>query len=123
MASRIEVFDLTIPIGTLISAPITIPLDMDDGVVTRIEMRWPPGPSGLVGLKVRHSKQTVIPYSNNTFIVTDNEIITWPVQNYPTGNMWDVQGYNLDAFVHTIQIRMLLDEITTAPALPQLVTI
>lgn len=123
MASRVEVFDLTVPAGTAIATPVTLPTSMDDGVVQRLEMRWPPGPSGLVGLRLRHSQQVVIPYSVNAWIISDSEPIYWDLQGYPTGNAWDFLGYNLGVYPHTIQVRFLLDEIAMKPQTTQLIAI
>ncbi|HEU5219175.1 MAG TPA: hypothetical protein VFU23_10980 [Gemmatimonadales bacterium] len=123
MASRIEIFDVTIPPGTPQSAPVTVPLPFDDGNVERIELRWPPGPAGLVGLRIRHSSQVVIPYSGTAWIVSNDEPIYWPVEGYPATDKWDVIGYNTGAYPHTIQVRLLITE-TVNPVVPvTLVTI
>ena len=114
MAERIEFTDVTIPAGTPIAAPVTIPVDFDDGIVERLEMRWPAGPSGLVGLRVGHSGQVIIPFSINTFLISDDEAIAWPLSGYPTANKWFVQGYNLDIYPHTIQFRWLINETATS---------
>lgn len=123
MATRVEMTDVTIPAGTAKATPVIIPVNFDDGRVDRIEMRWPPGPSGLVGLQVRHSKQVIIPYAVNTFLVSDNEIIAWPLEGYPEANMWDVVGYNIDAYDHTIQFRWLITDAVPGVSLAPLVPI
>lgn len=111
MAERIEIFDVTIPAGTPIATPVTIALPMPAGVVTRIEQRWPPGPAGLVGLRVAHSSQVIIPRTGATFLVTDDEVVDWSVEGYPTGDKWTVVGYNTGLNAHTIQFRIHLNEL------------
>lgn len=123
MATRVEMTDVTIPAGTAKATPVIIPANFDDGRVDRIEMRWPPGPSGLVGIQVRHSQQVIIPYAVNTFLVCDNEIIAWPVEGFPEANKWDVVGYNLGVFPHTIQIRWLITDVAPTLSLAPLVPI
>lgn len=124
MAERIEIIDVTIPAGTAVATPATVNLNIPDGVVRRIEQRWPPGPAGLVGLKVRHSAQIIIPRSGGAFLVTEDEVVIWDVDGLPTGNKWSVVGYNTDINNHTIQFRILLDEIPTPQRSPvQLVPI
>lgn len=124
MAERVEIVNVTIAAGTLSTAPVTVALPIPDGVMTRIEMRWPPGPAGLVGLKVAHSGQVIIPRTGTAFLITDDEVVIWDVEGYPTGNKWTVVGFNTDVNNHTIQFRCLLNEIPVAARPPiQLVPI
>jgi len=116
MASRIEITDVTIPAGTAIATPLRVFPNFNDGIVERIEMRWPPGPSGLVGLRIGHSGQVTIPFRNNTFLITDNELVSWPVEAMPTANKWFVDGYNVDVFDHTVQFRWLISEMAVIQA-------
>ena len=126
MASRIEFTNVTVPAGTLITAPVRTVPTFDDGEVARIEMRWPPGPSGLVGLRIGHSNQVLIPYQVNAWLITDDEAIGWDVEGFPTARKWFIDGYNSDIYDHTIQFRWLLNEVPIAtlappPLLPALV--
>jgi hypothetical protein len=123
VATRIEVFDVTIPAATAQAAPVTVALPFDDGELERIEMRWPPGPAGLVGLRIRHSSQVVIPYSGTSWVVSDDEPIYWPVSGYPATDKWDVLGYNTGAYPHTIQVRLLVNDPVKPYTPPQLISI
>lgn len=114
MATRIELTNVTIPAGTPIAAPVRITPTFDDGELERIEMRWPPGPSGLVGLRIGHSQQVIIPFDVNAWLITDDEPIGWNVSGFPTAAKWFIDGYNTDVNPHTIQFRWLLNDITTA---------
>lgn len=111
MADRIELFQVTCPLGTAITTPFTQALSMPECDVERIEVTIPKGPSGLMGFRFRHSAQVVIPYSGSNWIVTDGEVLNWAVANYPTGDKWSLQMYNTDIFDHTVYIRMLVNEI------------
>lgn len=110
MASRIEQFQCTIAAGTAIATPQTFPLTFNRGIVQKLEITVPPGPSGLVGFQITHSGSVIIPYNSATFIVTDNEHIEWDVENYPTGSAWGLRGYNLDVYAHSIFVRFLIRE-------------
>lgn len=124
MADRIELFEVTVPAATLQAAPTTTALTFQDGAVSAIEVVVPPGPSGLLGFQIWFSGQRVIPFRNNTFFKTDNEIIKWPIQGFPTTGRWQFVAYNIDVYAHTLQVRMLVDEVSRAPAaLPPLVPI
>lgn len=105
MADRIEVFEIAVPAGTAIATPQTTALSMIDGHVERIEITIPPGPSGLVGFRIIHSQQVIIPFSGNTWVIADDEKISWPISNYPVGNKWSIRAYNTDIYAHTLYFR------------------
>lgn len=124
MADRIELFDVTVPPATMQAAPQITALTFQDGAVERIEVVVPPGPSGLLGFQLWYSGQRIIPYRNDTFFKTDNEVINWPLNGYPTTGRWQFVAYNTDIYAHTIQVRILVNEVSRAPAaLPPLVPI
>lgn len=110
MAQRIETFDVTIAAGTAIATPQTTVLNFNQGVVQQLEIIVPPGPSGLVGFRIRHSGQTIIPQSGVGWIISNDEQIKWPLENYPVGNKWSIQAYNTDVFQHTLYLRFLILE-------------
>lgn len=111
MAERIEIEDITVPPGTLSSAPASFALVWREGYPAFVEFRFPPGPSGLVGLKLLHSGRVVIPKRNNAFLVADGEVIKWPLEGFPYNANYTVQAYNEGVYEHTIQVRMGLNEI------------
>lgn len=121
MASRIETFDVTIPANTAIATPQNTPLTFNEGIVQRLEILVPPGPSGLVGFRILHSGTTVIPYAYTKFIIADNEVLKWDLENYPTGSAWSITAYNTDVYAHTLYLRFLVVEsqrysvVTVAP--------
>lgn len=110
MASRIETFDVTIPASTPIATPQTTALNFNDGIIERLEILIPPGPSGLVGFRILHSGTTVIPYAYANFIIADNEVLKWDLENYPTGSAWSIQAYNTDVYAHTLYLRFFVIE-------------
>lgn len=116
MVDRIESFTVTIPAGTAIATPVTVPTSFPDGVVVQIETRIPSGPSGLMGFAFQHSSQQIIPRTDGEWILGDDDYFTWPLQNYPTGNKWSVLGYNLDVYDHSFYLRYLVNELTIAQA-------
>lgn len=111
MADRIETPAITIAAGTAIASPATTAFNWRDGIIERMEIRVPPGPSGLVGFRILHSGQQVIPFQGTDWIITDSEILSWDLQNYPTGNKWSVRAYNLDLYPHTLYFRFLVREL------------
>ena len=113
MAERIEIKTITTPAGTTTSSPLVTSLTWREGYPIRVELRIPPGPSGLMGVQLAHSGQVIIPHDPTEWLVTDNEPVIWPLDNYPYNAKWTVRTYNTDIYEHSLQIRMLLMEIGT----------
>lgn len=113
MAQRVEIVDVTVPLGTAKATPATFPLTWREGYIEFVEVKVPPGPSGLVGFQVLHSGARIIPKGANTFLVTDNETIRWDLEHFPSGASWSIRAYNTGAFDHTLQFRFGINEIGT----------
>lgn len=111
MAQRIEIKEITIVAGTLKTAPQINTLTWREGYPEFVEIRFPPGPSGLVGVQVRHSGRRIIPKADNNFLVTDNEVIRWELEGYPYNAVYAVVTYNEGFFNHTLQFRWGINEI------------
>lgn len=118
MAQRIEAPTVTVPAGTAIAAPQTTALALRDATLERIEVKVPPGPSGLVGFALLHSGQQVIPFRVGDWIIADDETLDWTVESYPTGNKWSVRAYNLDIYPHTLYLRLHFREFGPAVVTP-----
>jgi hypothetical protein len=123
MAQRINVKVVTVPANTQQAAPLTTTFTIRPGTVERIEVLVPPGPSGFLGFQVLFAGVLVIPDDIGVFIVTDNELISWPLGEYPTDGRWSVRAYNTDVFDHSIHVRLLVNELRApvqlfAPTVP-----
>lgn len=118
MASRIEAPAVTVAAGTAIATPATTALTWRDGTVERVEVLVPPGPSGLVGFRILHSGQQVIPFQGTDWIITDNEKLSWDIDGYPTGGKWAIRAYNTDIYPHTLYFRFLIREFGLAVPAP-----
>lgn len=115
MARRIEAFDVTIAAGVLQASPATTNLVFSEGIVTNIEVLVPPGPSGLVGFAFTYGGHQVIPNTAGQFIISDGEVIDWPVEGFPTGGQWQLRAFNTDIFSHTLHLRLLVEEFPAPP--------
>lgn len=114
MSNEIRAFNCTIPPGTLITAPISIDMSFPAREVTEIDVNVPPGPSGLAGFAIGSAGTIVIPYGAQSWIVTDDEKISWPLQGYINSGSWTFFGYNLGKYAHTFYVRFLLSLLTPA---------
>lgn len=122
MATRIEPFEVSIPPFTLIGSFQRTDLTFQDGRVDRVEILIPPGPSGLVGFRLAHSGQSVIPYTGERWFVADNVHLDWPLENFPTGGAWELWAYNVDIYAHTLRVWFHVSEVATPldPVVPVL---
>lgn len=111
MSDRIEPFAVVVAAGTTQLAPATTDLVFNDGIVDRLVITVPPGPSGLSGFQILYDGQSVIPYTGGQFIVADNRVIDWDMHNYPTGQGWQIRAYNTDVYDHTYYLEFHITEI------------
>jgi len=113
--NRVEAPTLVVPAGTLSTAPVTQLLFTQRAQLMRLEIRVPPGPSGLVGFRFTHSQEQVIPKVAGTWIVTDDEVISWVLDDLSQQPDWRISAYNTDVFDHTLFVRVLLDDRVQLP--------
>lgn len=118
MARDIRTFTATIPAGTAQATPVTVALAMPPRIVRHIDIRVPPGPSGLMGFALAAAGVPILPSNAGGWIITDDEAISWDVAGQITSGAWQLIGYNTGTQPHSIYLRFLLDVIgadTPAP--------
>lgn len=117
MATEVRVYSLDIPAGTLSTAPVSLALGMPPRVVDAVQVIVPPGPAGGMGWRIQYSGVTVVPYDSDAWVITSDEIITWPLEHQPTAGDWTVQGYNEGVNAHTVYFRFLVRPAVAPPVL------
>src|SRR5487761_287165 len=90
-------------------------LVMPPRIVVEIDIKVPPGPRGEMGFALWASGLTVIPEQASTWIVADDEEISWPLQDQIDSGGWQLAAYNLGQYDHTVYLRFLVSP-TTSPA-------
>jgi hypothetical protein len=118
LASEIRSFQVTVPANTPQSAPVTQSVAFPPRTVTAVRWKVPPGPSGLMGWALTYAGNPVIPRVQGTYIVTDNDADTWPLEGYPDQGNWSVTAYNTDIYPHTVYLDFLLDQNSAATPQP-----
>lgn len=116
MAVEVRDFTVTIPAGTAVSAHFTASLAFPARVVTQINVRVPPGPRGEVGFAIGTGGLNVLPYDPGTFIVTDDEDLTYVLEETITSGAWQLLGYNTGSFDHTLRIYFSCDLVQSSAA-------
>lgn len=112
MAVEVYAFAVTIPAGTLITAPFRQSITMPVRKVDTLEWRVPPGPSGLMGFAVTMGGVNVLPTKPGTYLVADDEHAEWSLTGLPDSGAWQVSGYNTGVFDHAVYLRWLVDVVT-----------
>lgn len=115
-AQQIQTFEVTIPAGTPQSTIYVADMAMPPRTVVEIDIRVPPGPRGTMGFAIWASGLTVIPEQYGQFIVTDDEEINWPLQDQLDSGGWQLAGYNLGDYDHTLYVRFQLVPVATTMA-------
>lgn len=108
MAQQVYIFAVATPAGTAKSSPQTTQMTMPPRVVDRVEIEVPPGPRGEVGFHIGSKGTQIIPDGVGTFIVTDGEVIQWPLEDQMDSGGWELVTYNTGFYSHTITVRFLV---------------
>jgi len=122
MASQVFAFQVTIPPGTPQSVPFRQLITIPQRKVDTLEITVPPGPGGVMGFAITMRGISVIPEVAGTYIVTDDQHISWPLTDLPTSGDWEVSGYNTGVWPHTVYLTWLVDLVdqpTSPPLLMQ----
>ena len=104
MAQLIYSFALTIPAGTPINSPCTLPMQMPTCEVTRLDIRIPAGPQGCAGFSIGAAGTPVIPVNAGGWIVGNDDRYTWDLENIINSGSWQFFGYNVGNNPHTIYL-------------------
>ncbi len=119
MPDLVQSFVPSIPAGTAIASPVTVPMNIPSRIVNKIRVRIPPGPSGQMGFQIGSSGQQIIPENTGAFLVADDEIFEWDVTDFPQGGSYQLIGYNLGIYAHSVYVTFVLaplDQPSNPPA-------
>lgn len=107
MAIEVRRFTVTTPAGTAQSTPLTTKLTIPPRRVDEVRFRIPPGPSGQLGFQLLMGGQVVIPFDATQWIIADDEVIAYPLDNFPTSGGWALLSYNGGSYDHSIWVTLL----------------
>ena len=117
MAREVYRFAVAVPAGTAKTSPASIACPMPPRQVTRVEVKVPPGPHGLVGFQLASGGVPMIPLPAGAFVVTDDEELGWDLEGQIDSGAWQVLAYNTGSFDHTLEVRFLCDLVVPAAGL------
>jgi hypothetical protein len=104
-ASRIEVFDVLAPAGTLQAAPLEVPTPFAQGELVGVTIIIPDGHNGLTGIQLAVAHAQALPYTRGAWIVGNDDQPAFDTVGYPNNGAWSALVYNVDAFPHTFHVR------------------
>lgn len=101
-------FDLPIPKNTLASAPEEVEVNLTWGVITEVEIRFPPRCVGLAKVKILERRHQLWPTNLDEWFYGNDETIKWDEYHelFEMPALFTLLGYNEDdTFPHTPIIR------------------
>ena len=116
MAAEVHQFTATIPANTAKSSLYTYDISLSDFEIESIDLEVPPGPAGLMGFYLARSGQQWIPYESGEYLVWDDRFDSWHLTDQPTGSGWQIVGYNLDDYDHSVVVRFHINTLTVPAA-------
>lgn len=112
-ADRVELAQVTVPAGTAQASAAETDLSFPPGWVQELELVIPDGHAGVTGIAIAQAHQITIPARGQVWIVSNDEVIRWPIKDTLGTGQWSAFAYNLDPFnPHTFYVRFLVREIT-----------
>lgn len=118
MAAEVRQYTATFPAGTAIAHPVVVPVVFPPRIVRSVDWRIPPGAQGVMGWQLAMGGVQVLPTSSDTWVVDDGTSGTFTLTNYPDSGSWQVVGYNVGAFQHSVFLTFHLDLPSPARAVP-----
>jgi hypothetical protein len=118
MATQIFASTATIPAGTPIAAPVTVDISIPQMYTEQIEWHMPKGAAGLVGWRLTSGGAQVLPAALGSWIITEAEKGSWLVTGLHDSGKWEVTGYNLGTFPHSVYVRLHASPIGPASRYP-----
>ena len=101
-------FDLPIPKNTTARAPVELEVNLTWGVITEVEIRFPPRCGGLAKAKILEHRHQLWPTNLDEWFYGNDETIKWDEYHalFEMPALFTLLGYNDDdTFKHTPIIR------------------
>jgi len=102
-------FQITVPANTAITVPVEQDLKLTHGVVHKLDINFPPGCVGLVGIGIFNAIHQVWPTNPEEMFFADDETISFREHYELITDPYILTArlYNLDdTFEHTITVRI-----------------
>lgn len=114
----IYTFKLPLSPGTEAETPAVSQINLTVGVLKTIEIMYPAGCAGQVGVRIKERERVIFPSNPDEWFIDDDRVVRWS-ENYkilPQHVRFKLEGYNEDdTYTHTIYFRFnILEGAVTA---------
>jgi hypothetical protein len=109
-------YDVTIPAGTAINAPLVTLTQFEPNTVERIEWLFPDGCLGVVGIAIGARSVPIIPRSHSQWLIRSGQSQGMDLEGAHDSGDWSVIGYNTGQYAHTVHVSFIVHR--TVKALP-----
>lgn len=109
---------VTVPAGTLITAPFSAVIPLEDNQLLSVTVVVPDGHCGLTGIRLLQSQQQVFPWANNSYIVANDERIVYDYKDEIQASGMVAEGFNTDIFDHSFYFRFTITNLPEPGAEP-----
>jgi len=102
-------WDITIPKDTEEDDPVTQTLKLSKGVITRLDVKFPAGCHGMVGIRITRYEAPLVPLARESWLTGDDETV--PTEGYyelfEAPSQLKFVGCSPDTdYPHTISVRV-----------------
>lgn len=97
-------FEVTVPAGTPVAAPLVQVLTMPVRVITAIDWRVPAGAQGCLGFRIGARAIPVVPQPAGTWVIAAGESGSFPLAGHHDSGDWSLIGYNTGTYPHTVYL-------------------
>lgn len=115
MAQQFFAFKVTVPAGTATATPTSTSVAFDQATVQTIEIVIPDGHAGLTGIALAQAHQQIIPQNTGQWIISNDEKLSFPVEDFLDNGDWQAICYNTDVYDHSFYLRFLCADIVAPP--------
>lgn len=98
-------FTITVPAGTLKTAPVSAAWAMEGDILDEIQFVIPFGHNGFTGIHVLWSNTVILPWGQGTWLVSSNEYGRFPIGLTITNANLIVEAYNTGQYQHSFFFR------------------
>lgn len=115
-------FNVTVPAGTLATAPQVTAMTFPARIVRWVRYVVPPGPNGLVGFRIASNGTQQIPVNVGAWIIENDAKERFDFETPIQSGSWQLTAYNTGAYPHMLTVTFGVDVVTpaslTAPVAP-----
>ena len=89
---------VTTPANTTENNPMDTVLKCSSGLIYQVEIMFPPGSSGLMGVRIRSQNVSLYPRNRDEWFIGDNYVYSFPdlFELYVDSNEINIMSYNVD---------------------------